>query len=360
MTPSVLPFLTPDTPGLGGRIKAEPEDFVVDEIPLYQPSGSGEHLYLWIEKRDLTGERLLDHLARGLGVSARDIGMAGLKDRRAVTRQFVSVPRSAESRLSAVDGAGVRILSARPHGNKLRTGHLAGNRFEVRIRDVDLTAAEALPALLHHLAEHGVPNFYGEQRFGLDGETLQLGERLLRGEQSERHIPPRRRRFLLRLALSAVQSELFNRVLAGRMQAGRLHRVEAGDVMQVLTSGGCFTVEDVAREQSRFLLRETVLTGPMFGPRMKSASGVPGEREAECLAASGLTLRDFGRFSKLLPGTRRPLLVWPRELTGERLTTDVRLTFTLPAGAYATTLLREVMKSTTAVEEALESAEQTE
>jgi tRNA pseudouridine13 synthase len=341
--PISVPRLHDDLPGLGGRIKVEPEDFVVEEVPLYRPSGAGEHLYLWIEKRNLSGEQLLDRLSRALGVSRGDIGMAGLKDRRAVTRQFISVPRQAEARLPRVEGEGLRVLESAWHGNKLRTGHLSGNRFEILIRDARSPAPGRLPELVSRLERQGVPNAYGEQRFGIGGETLVLGLALLRGEKSERDIPPQRRRFLLRLALSSVQSLLFNRVLAERMAAGLLHVVEPGDVLQVIASGGCFVAEDVVREQARFLRREIVLTGPMFGPRMKPASGAPGARERQSLANAGLEPGHFERFPKLLPGTRRPLLVWPRDLSVETVPEGVRLRFTLEPGAYATTLLREVM-----------------
>lgn len=337
-------YLTADIPGVGGRIKVQPEDFVVEEIPAYLPCGVGEHLFVWIEKRDVSAEQLVQHLARSLGVSRGDIGVAGLKDRRAVTRQFVSVPRRCEARLDQIDATGVRLLSAVPHGNKLRTGHLKGNRFEVVVRDVHSEAAAVLPRLLSALSTSGVPNLYGDQRFGRDGGTLALGLELLRGERTERSIPPARRKFLVRLALSSVQSWLFNRVLADRLQDGLLHCVLTGDVMQVVASGGPFVVEDPLREQPRYDARETVLTGPMFGPRMRQPHGVPAGREARVLADAGLTSAQFSRFARLLPGARRPMVIWPEDLEGTPVENGVRVTFTLPPGAYATVLLRELCK----------------
>jgi len=337
-------WLTESLSGIGGRVKVEPEDFVVEELPLYLPGGDGEHLYLWIEKRDVSGERLLDQLARRLRISRNDIGMAGLKDRRAVTRQFVSVPQACEPRLAEVDGDGIRLLSSARHRNKLRTGHLAGNRFDILIRDVAPAAATTLAAWLEAVRCLGVPNPYGEQRFGYGGETLALGEALLRGERRPGSIPPARRRFLLRLALSSVQSRLFNQVLDERLRDGLLHRALAGDVMQVVASGGPFVVEDPEVEQRRCDAREIVLTGPMFGPKMKPPRGVPAEREARVLDSAGLTAADFERFAELLPGTRRPLVVWPEDLSGEAAPEGVRLRFTLPPGAYATALLDEIRK----------------
>src|SRR6266478_2983962 len=144
---SSLPFLTADLPGIGGKIKQAPEDFDVEEIPAYPPSGSGEFLYLWIEKRDMGAEYFVRQVARRLDIAAGEVGTAGLKDRRAVTRQMVSVPAGLEGRLAQLDGEGIRVLSVGRHMNKLRPGHLHGNRFRVLIRDARTDEA-ALTAVL--------------------------------------------------------------------------------------------------------------------------------------------------------------------------------------------------------------------
>src|SRR6516165_2780832 len=141
-------LLTADLPGIGGRIKAIPEDFEVEEIPAYEPSGSGDFLYLWVEKRDMGAEYFVRQVARRLDVPVGEVGTAGLKDRRAVTRQMVSVPARAESRLAQLDGDGVRLLNVSRHGNKLKPGHLHGNRFRILLRDVVADAAERLPPLI--------------------------------------------------------------------------------------------------------------------------------------------------------------------------------------------------------------------
>src|SRR5688572_29983699 len=127
----LTPLLTPELPGVGGRIKAQPEDFEVEEVPAYLPSGEGDHLFLWVQKRGLGAEYFLRQVARRLGVASEDVGSAGLKDRHAVTRQWLSVPSSAESRLKELDGDGITLLSSSRHGNKLRPGHLRGNRFRI-------------------------------------------------------------------------------------------------------------------------------------------------------------------------------------------------------------------------------------
>lgn len=361
------PLLTADLPGIAGRLKAVPDDFVVEEVPAYQPSGSGEHLFLWIEKTNVPADQLGRHLANALGISPRELGTAGLKDTHAVTRQFVSVPRAVESRLSEIDAPGIRLLSATPHGNKLRTGHLRGNRFRVLVREAEGWALLPDPkqnpdgqecpsytaalAIAEQLRRTGVPNYFGSQRFGNKNSTLKLGLKLLTeardGGDGPREAARPNRRFLHRLALSAAQSWLFNNVLAERLRDGLLHQVLLGDIMQKCASGGIFDVRDVAVEQPRFEARETVITGPMFGPKMRPALHEPGQREQRVLAASGVTLDGFRRFGHLAEGTRRPLLIWPEDLNVSTVDDGLLFEFTLPAGAYATVVLREFMKNET-------------
>jgi tRNA pseudouridine13 synthase len=342
------PLLTAELPGLGGRLKVELEDFEVEEVPAYEPSGSGEFLYLWLEKRDLGGEYFTRQLARRLDIGPGDVGMAGLKDRRAVTRQWVSVPPTAEAHLARLDGDGIKLLQVSRHGNKLRAGHLRGNRFRILLRDavVDETI---LPSLLERLARHGMLNYYGPQRFGRGAETLELGLALLRGERPGK---VSRSGFLKRLALSAVQSALFNVYLGRRLAAGLTRRVLQGDVMVKLPFGGMFVAEDVEAEQRRFDARETMTAGPIFGRKTFAAAGAAAQRETETLAEMGLSAGSFNGFGKLLQGTRRHNLVYIPDLVATPEPAGLRFCFTLPAGCYATTLLREIMKTDVAVEDA--------
>src|SRR5262245_60266045 len=263
------PLLTADLPGIGGRIKSQPEDFEVEEIPAYEPSGSGDFLYLWIEKRALSADYFTRQVAKRLGLAPGDVGTAGLKDRHAVTRQMVSVPAQAEERLSQLEGDGIRLLRVSRHINKLRPGHLHGNRFRILVREVDSAAGERLDPLLDRIRQNGLPNFYGPQRFGHDGETVRAGFALLRNEPPPVGASGRRLnlrgKFLRKLALSAAQSALFNHYLARRMTDGLLRRVLPGDVMVKRPFGGLFVAEDLSREQARFDARETVHTGPVFG-----------------------------------------------------------------------------------------------
>ena len=340
-----LPFLTAHLPGVGGVLKREIGDFVVEEIPAYEPSGEGEHLFLWIEKRDVAGEELLRHVARRLAISPGDVGSAGLKDRRAITRQWISVSARCEPAISQIATDRIEVLHTARHGNKLRTGHLRGNRFSIRVRDVSEQASDRASRIAEEIGRLGCPNYFGPQRFGHNEQTLQLGLDLIRGKASPGSIPFARRRFLLRMSLSAVQSALFNSVLAARLEQGRLHSVLCGDVMQVVASGGQFVVDDQAAEQRRFDLREIVLTGPIFGPSMRAAKEAADELEQAVLAEWDLSAADFARFPKLTSGTRRPLIAWPANLRIQTEDASLRIDFELGSGCYATSLLREFMKS---------------
>ena len=354
-TPHPVPRLHADLPGVGGTLKVEPADFRVSEVPAYEPCGDGPHLFLRVRKTDISAEALTAHLARTLGVAKKEIGTAGLKDRRAVTEQWVSVPANSEPALAAADGAGVEVLEHRRHTNKLKTGHLRGNRFDVTVRGVGPDAVTLAEPIAERLRSIGFANAFGAQRFGHDGRTLRLGLALLRGETTPKEVPRKRRAFLTRLALSAAQADLFNACLADRMTDDSAGTVGPGDVVQVRGSGGLFVVPDLpmrhelAEEQTRIDADETAVTGPLFGPKMVAPNGRPAEREAAVLRAAELPPHAFRTYSKLTPGTRRPYLVRPADLTvgppADGAADALRVRFFLPAGSYATVLLRELTGS---------------
>jgi tRNA pseudouridine13 synthase len=339
------PLLTSDLPGIGGKIKTIPEDFEVEEIPAYEPSGQGDFLYLWIEKRDMGAEFFTRQVARRLDIPVAEVGTAGLKDRHAVTRQMVSVPANVEARLPLLEGDGIKVLRVSRHSNKLRPGHLHGNRFRILIREPANVDARTI---IDRLRQHGLPNYYGPQRFGHDGKTLQMGLALLHGEQMAKSI---RNPFLKKLALSAVQSALFNHSLAMRFHDGLLGRVLPGDVMCKVPFGGIFVAIDVEVEQKRFDAREIVTAGPIFGRKTFAAAQEAAQREQATLSAFELTETSFNSFGKLLQGTRRHNLVYFHDLAAGAEAEGLRLTFTLPAGSYATVLLREFVKTDTILEE---------
>ncbi|HJX54876.1 MAG TPA: tRNA pseudouridine(13) synthase TruD, partial [Polyangia bacterium] len=198
------------------RFTSTPDTFFVEELPAYLPAGEGPHTFLWIEKRGLTTLEAVARLARALGVQARDVGYAGMKDRNATTHQWLSLPAIEPALATAVELDGLRVLEARQHRNKLRVGHLRGNRFEVVLGEVVAGEGESLRAQLLHVAARGLPNRYGRQRFGSAGDNVQVGIEILRGTRRERDA--RRRKLLL----SAVQSAVFNRVLDLRAAGGGL------------------------------------------------------------------------------------------------------------------------------------------
>jgi tRNA pseudouridine13 synthase len=345
-SPRQLPYLTHPLRGIGGRLKTVPEDFIVDEIPAYEPCGEGEHLFVKIEKRGLTTQEAIENLARHCGISPNQVSSAGLKDKESLSRQTICLPVGVAGMLPALDDPRLRILSAVPHRNKLKTGHLRGNRFEIVLRGVDRSLDSRAEELREWILRKGFPNYFGEQRFGFEGSTARQGFELMHGGKLARNVPYSRRKFLTRLSLSAAQSELFNRCLARRIKDELIFRVLPGDVMQVVKSGGLFVVEDaVEDEQQRFDAGATAVTGPIFGPKMTPPREEPALREETVLLEEGLSHDDFRRFAKLTMGTRRPYLVRVAELEMSRTEHGLRFRFELPKGTYATSLLRELMKT---------------
>ncbi|NIQ93058.1 MAG: tRNA pseudouridine(13) synthase TruD [Desulfuromonadales bacterium] len=392
-------YLTRSLPGTGGIFKESAEDFRVEEIPLYLPCGEGEHLYLDVEKTGLTTHDLVRRLARALNVRERDIGYAGLKDARATTRQFVSVPGVTAEQAAGVRIDGVQILSARLHGNKLRLGHLAGNRFAIRLRHCQPQAAERAQAILEILGRKGAPNFFGEQRYGALGNSHLIGRAMLSGdyatavrtiigdpekirnerwrEAAERYragepdkalacLPGRMRtersllhalldgkdhrqavlrlpRKMLRLYLSACQSFLFDRLVAARLD--ELGTLRAGDLAIKHENGACFLVEDPAKEQERADLFEISPTAPLFGYKIRLAEGPVGETERALLAAESIDADNFDVGRGLsMPGERRAMRVPLSDYSASAENDALLVRFALPRGSYATSVLREIVK----------------
>ncbi|HUR29477.1 MAG TPA: tRNA pseudouridine(13) synthase TruD, partial [Planctomycetota bacterium] len=179
------PCLTQDVAPIPGRIKERPEDFEVEELPLYPASGEGTHLFVTIEKRGLTTQDAVRDVARQLGLAPREIGYAGQKDAQAVTRQRLSVEHVDEARVRALRHGRLRVLGVERHGNKLKLGHLAGNRFKIKIRGLPTERVGDARAVLERLARAGVPNYFGPQRFGLRGDSWSVGRALLHEDFEE-------------------------------------------------------------------------------------------------------------------------------------------------------------------------------
>ncbi len=399
-----LPYLTSGIPGIGGSIKERPEDFFVQELPLYEPSGSGEHVYCEVQKMGLSTFDAIDRIARTLNVSPRGIGYAGMKDARAVTRQIFSIAGTTEEAVKSASIPGLIVQWATRHGNKLRMGHLRGNRFAVKIREVNPTDVVKLQPMIDVLQKRGMPNSFGEQRFGRRGDNHILGAALLSGNADEvlhlllgspdvdaddaqslgarkafdrgdlkqsMHLWPRRcgmeRRILHRLMksgdaagavhmvdeklrnlwISALQSELFNEVLAKRIAS--IDRVMVGDLAYKHDNGACFHVENAEAEQPRCDAFEISPTGPLVGYRMTLPEGQPLAIEQEVMAEHQLAPEHFRVEGRLkVKGARRPLRVKPAdvEFSGgvDEFGPQITVAFTLPAGSFATVMLRELMK----------------
>ena len=335
-----LPLLTADLPGAGGQV-CEVEDFVVEEIPSYTPCGEGEHCMALVRKRGLTTMEAGRQLCAALGVSPGTLGYAGMKDKQGVTTQWMSFQGTSPEDLLQIQRPELQVLEAGRHKNKLRTGHLRGNRFTVVLRDTEEGGFERARAVLDAIERQGLPNFYGVQRFGRRGDNADVGLRILRKEQRK----PRDRR-QARLLLSAAQSLLFNDVVARRLRDGSLGRLLGGEVLQRTDSGAPFISEDVDADGPRLERGEVVITGPMHGSRMPwPLEGSPARAlEQEELDRRGVSADLFASAGRQARGARRPVTVplqgvvlepWP-EVSG------LRLQFALPAGTYATVLLTEV------------------
>jgi tRNA pseudouridine13 synthase len=342
-----LPFATGDLPGSGGTLRASPEDFRVDEVPAYLPSGAGPHLYLRVEKRGRTTPDVLRALARALGVPERDAGYAGLKDRDAVTTQWLSFPAAKDPDPASLEGPGLRVLELSRHANKLRTGHLRANRFSIAVRGGDVSLARAAADAL---LARGLPNFFGPQRFGAGGRNAEVGKAILAGAATPEARRAARDRFLRRLSLSAYQSHLFNLWLAERMADGLFAAALRGDVMKKLDTGGLFECQDPAADGPRLERFEISPAGPIFGHKLRPATHEALAREERILRAEGMTLEAFARGGGEAEGTRRAARL-RAEVALEPLPDGYRAAFELPKGSYATVVLRELVKGEAALPE---------
>ncbi len=334
-----LPYISAHLPGIRGTLRAQPEHFIVEEVPLYEPCGEGEHTFLWITKRGMTSTYVRDRLAEMFAIRKEDIGMAGLKDRHAVTTQAFSVPRvDPEEAIERVrrEFPEIYVHWAKRHRNKLKPGHLLGNRFRITVVNTTPGDFERAQAIADYLRRVGVPNYYGEQRFGREGDNPQRGREVLQGRGP-------RDRWLRRFLISAYQSYLFNRYLARRVTEGKFTRLLGGDIAKKADTGGLFIVRDVSTEQPRYERGEIHFTGPMYGYKMWEAEGEAGVLEQAILKEEGITLQDFRRAK--VKGTRRLGRIWLADLQIEEDTAGhLVFTFFLPKGAFATVVLREFLK----------------
>lgn len=340
------PIATDELPGIGGCLRASPEDFRVDEVPAYEPDGRAGHLFVAVTKRGWNTADVARDIAHHCGIDRAEIGVAGLKDRNAVTTQILSIPERAGPALATFQREGVVLGPPRAHGHKLRRGHLRGNRFAVVVRDLAVSpdaALERVAAKLDALAGRGgLDNLFGAQRFGRDGANLE------RGLQALREGPRARRGDLV---VSAGQAAGFNHYLLARRAAGLMQTVVEGDILKKCETGGMFESEAPEVDQARLDAGELVVTGPMFGGRMRAPrpDTAAAEQERHTLQALQIDAAAVTKLGKKVPGTRRPILVQVSDVSVQPVAPDrsggpgVRVCFFLPAGSYATQLCRELM-----------------
>lgn len=401
--PADLAYFTADLPGIGGTLKNRPEDFLVDEVPAYGPAGQGDHLYLIVEKRKRLTTDVVRYLAKHFGISPKAIGFAGLKDKHAITRQAFTVEHADAKLVDAFEDEHIKILMADWHKNKIKRGHLRGNRFVIKVRDVDPTAVLKAKPILDQLIEHGAPNFLGEQRFGYRFQNHELGRLLLLGDfqgfldmmlgdphESDRDILQQARaaydagnyhaaielwptvhRFerqavgpLSRgaspehavnaidatqrhLLVSSCQSAIFNNVLHRRLIEGNYQLLE-GDLAFKHDSRAIFHVEDIEAEMPRYLAQQISPSGPMWGRKMQKPTGAALEWETQALADAQLDESHFTQGKYTPDGSRRSMRmpVADASVSGgvDEHGNFVKVAFELSRGCFATTVMREIMK----------------
>ncbi|SFV62281.1 tRNA pseudouridine 13 synthase [hydrothermal vent metagenome] len=327
-------------------------DFTVEEIPLYEFTGEGEHLVLKVRKKEMTTWEMLDAISSHLGLRRRDIGYAGLKDKHAMTIQYISLPAKLEEKLGTFSHEKIKVLETTRHNNKIRVGHLKGNRFNIRLKKVLGVQKDKLDSVLKWIKANGVPNYFGNQRFGNNGDNWIDGKKLIEGTLKMRD--RKTREFLM----GSYQSYLYNQWLCKRMELSLLlekfseeeteqvlklpkgslkgtkeqpnfFKLLEGDLMMHYPYGRLFEVEALAKEAERFETKDIAPTGLIPGNKTKRAAGVARLFEAQ-----------FDEEMKL-HGARRYAWIQVTEIQKNYIEEKAHyeLSFTLPKGSYATNVL---------------------
>ncbi len=339
------------------HFKQSARDFVVEELPLYEFSGEGEHLILFVRKKNLSTLELVSSIARYLGIKNKEIGYAGLKDKHAMTKQYISLHKKHEESLENFNLENVKILSKTYHNNKIRIGHLAGNRFYIKLKKVNPTAAAKIDEALKNIDKNGMPNFFGYQRFGRDGDNHIDGEKIAKGDKKERN--PK----IKKLLINSYQSHLFNLWLSRRLEINTLinnfkseelesllnmskteldklknqthpFKLISGDVMEHYPHGKLFEFDGTEHDFERFNKRDISVTGLLCGTKARLATDIARDIE-----------KDYDDDINA-DGTRRYAWVYPTKIEGRfnQAEAQYELNFTLPKGSYATVLIEEIAK----------------
>lgn len=336
--------------------KQSKDDFVVDEIPLYEFSGSGEHLVLKVRKKDLATWDMLEIISNHTGCKIKDIGYAGLKDKNAMTIQHISIHKSFESQLSTLNHPQIKILETTYHENKIKMGHLKGNKFFIRIKRVQSIDKIKLESALSQIAKNGMANYFGFQRFGIDGDNYLKGEAIVQGKLKERN------KTLKQMYINAYQSYLFNNWLSKRIEISKMienfdpkdiatklnmdpktlkeiakqphpFKIFHGDVMEHYPFGKIFYAQDLSSEAQKFFEHDRVPTGLLAGKKVKLAVG-------DALIFE----QDFIKHTNE-QGSRRYAWIFPQNISSEYKEEKnwFELSFELPKGSYATELIAELL-----------------
>ena len=329
-----LAYLQKTPPKQTALLKTECADFVVKEQLGYDMSGDGEFVVVKVRKTDCNTLFVGEQLAKFAGISARNMSYAGLKDRKAVTEQWFSLqmPGQPTPDFSQFSLEGVEILDVTRHQRKIRIGSLQGNHFEILLRNAEET--DELKERLDFLAKNGFPNYFTEQRFGRDGNNL---TQALRWANGEIKVKDRNKRSFY---LSAARSEIFNLILSKRMELDLAQQILLGDVLQLNGSHSWFVVdesEDLAQLQQRLAQQDVLLTAPLIGEEDKSAVDFENEIFAQHQALFALMRQER------MKAARRPILMQPQQFQWQFEPNGLRLQFALPAGSYATALIRELV-----------------
>jgi tRNA pseudouridine13 synthase len=265
------------------RIRSCPEDFRVDEELGFSPDGDGEHSLLHIQKRNRNTDQIARQLARHAGVRARDVAYCGLKDRAAITSQWFSVwlPGKTDPDWSSIEDENLKILKQSRHRRKLQRGALQGNRFEIVLREIQ-AGQSGIEKRLNHIREHGVPNYFGEQRFGRDGGNLSAAQTMFEGKRIKD-------RFLRGLYLSSARSLLFNEVLAERVRKNSWTTILPGEAVMLAGSRSFFVCDEIDEKIKRRLEDNDIHpSGPLWGRGELSAHDEAGELEKTVVASHSL------------------------------------------------------------------------
>ncbi len=338
-----LPYITNDLQGIGGMIRAKPEDFLVEEVPLIEPSGIGDHLYVSVTKMGATTREVQEDIAGLFDIRYQDVGTAGLKDKESVATQTFSVylEKKLDTEYAAAlieEHIGFRVNWAKYHDTKIRSGHLVGNKFKILISDIKLQksqAKERVDEITERILMYGIPNFYGDQRLGRRGKNVIAGWKILNGEKKIGN------KWLSRYLVSAFQSYICNRYLSERVDGKIFDKLIYGDVVSDHNNHNKYWVTDLHVDQELFRHKELSYTVPMYGPQMMQAEGEAAVLEERIFKESGLDMAQLRKHR--VSGTRRLGRLVP-EIEVEQTNRGIQLIFTLGKGGFATTVLREYMK----------------